>query len=63
LVHDPSGRVRPLVWCWDNLNIHLAPELADFAAENAAWLRVYQLPVADLDGLVRIVKREQDERQ
>ena len=21
----------PLVWCWDNLNIHLAPELADFA--------------------------------
>jgi len=22
----------PLVWCWDNLNIHLAPELADFAA-------------------------------
>ncbi|HEV2239915.1 MAG TPA: hypothetical protein VGR98_02630 [Streptosporangiaceae bacterium] len=24
----------PLVWCWDNLNTHLAPELADFAAEN-----------------------------
>jgi len=23
-----------LVWCWDNLNIHLAPELAEFAAEN-----------------------------
>ena len=22
----------PLVWVWDNLNIHLAPELADFAA-------------------------------
>ena len=22
----------PLIWCWDNLNIHLAPELADFAA-------------------------------
>jgi hypothetical protein len=21
----------PLAWCWDNLNIHLAPELADFA--------------------------------
>ena len=20
----------PLIWCWDNLNIHLAPELADF---------------------------------
>ena len=34
----------PLVWCWDNLNVHLAPELADFIAENAAWLRVYRLP-------------------
>jgi hypothetical protein len=34
----------PLVWCWDNLNIHLAPELADFAGENKAWLRVYRLP-------------------
>ena len=72
----------PLAWCWDNLNVHLAPELADFAAENKAWLRVYRLPVyapdlnpaegiwsllkramvnfaaADLDGLVRIVKRK-----
>jgi hypothetical protein len=34
----------PLVWCWDNLNIHLAPELADFAEENKAWLRIYRLP-------------------
>jgi transposase len=34
----------PLVWIWDNLNIHLAPELADFAAENQAWLRVCRLP-------------------
>jgi transposase len=34
----------PLVWCWDNLNIHLAPELASFAEENRAWLRVYRLP-------------------
>ncbi len=34
----------PLVWCWDNLNVHLAPELADFIAENKAWLRVYRLP-------------------
>jgi hypothetical protein len=29
----------PLIWVWDNLNIHLAPELADFAMENEAWLR------------------------
>jgi transposase len=72
----------PLVWCWDNLNIHLAPELAEFAAENKAWLRVFRLPAyapelnpaegiwsllkramvnfaaADLDGLIRIVKRK-----
>jgi DDE superfamily endonuclease len=34
----------PLVWCWDNLNIHLAPELAEFAEENKAWLRIYRLP-------------------
>jgi transposase len=72
----------PLVWCWDNLNIHLAPQLADFAAENTAWLRVVQMPTyapelnpaegvwsllkrsmanfaaANLDGLVRIIKRK-----
>src|SRR2546430_16732855 len=34
----------PLVWCWDNLSIHLAPELAEFAEENKAWLRIYRLP-------------------
>jgi len=33
----------PLVWIWDNLNIHLAPEPADFAEENKAWLRIYRL--------------------
>jgi DDE superfamily endonuclease len=72
----------PMVWCWDNLNIHLAPQLADFAEENRAWLRVYRLPAyspdlnpvegiwsllkrsmanfaaADVDGLVRIIKRK-----
>lgn len=34
----------PVVWCWDNLNVHLARELADFARENKEWLRVFQLP-------------------
>jgi transposase len=34
----------PLVWCWDNLNIHLAPDLAEFAEENRARLRLYRLP-------------------
>ena len=72
----------PLVWIWDNLNIHLAPELAEFAEENQAWLRIYRMPAyapelnpaegvwsllkraianfaaADLDGLVRLVKRK-----
>ncbi|MEV6150583.1 transposase [Nonomuraea sp. NPDC052129] len=72
----------PLVWCWDNLNIHLATEKTEFAQANADWLRIYQFPtyapelnpaegiwsllrrgmanfvVADLPGLVRIVKRK-----
>jgi hypothetical protein len=34
----------PVVWVWDNLNIHLAPELADFAGQNKEWLRVFQMP-------------------
>jgi DDE superfamily endonuclease len=33
-----------VVWVWDNLNIHLAPELADFADHNKEWLRIYQMP-------------------
>ena len=45
----------------DNLNIHLAPELADFAAENRAWLRVYRLPAyaPDLnpEGIWSLLKR------
>jgi transposase len=34
----------PLVWCWDNLNVHLAHELADFAEEHQEWLRIFQMP-------------------
>jgi hypothetical protein len=52
----------PLIWVWDNLNIHLAPELADFAKENEAWLRVYRLPLyaPDLnsaEGIWSLLKR------
>jgi transposase len=52
----------PLVWCWDNLNIHLAPELANFAEQNKAWLRVYRLPAyaPDLkpaEGIWSLLKR------
>ncbi|SDJ18728.1 transposase [Nonomuraea jiangxiensis] len=31
------------MWCWDNLNVHLAGQLADFAAANTDWLRIVQL--------------------
>jgi hypothetical protein len=34
----------PLVWCWDNLNVHLVAELTTFAKANADWLRIYQMP-------------------
>ncbi|WP_306371672.1 transposase [Nocardiopsis sp. CC223A] len=34
----------PVVWCWDNLNVHLTRELTDFAAEHQDWLRIVQLP-------------------
>jgi hypothetical protein len=34
----------PVVWCWDNLNVHLVKELTDFATEHRDWLRVFQMP-------------------
>jgi transposase len=40
--HQQLG--TPVVWCWDNLSVHLRQELADFAEENKDWLRVFQLP-------------------
>jgi hypothetical protein len=33
----------PLVWCWDNLNVHWVKALTDFAAEHRGWLRIYQM--------------------
>jgi hypothetical protein len=52
----------PLIWCWDNLNIHLAPELASFAAQNTEWLRIYRMPAyaPDLnpaEGIWSLLKR------
>ncbi|MFG1865649.1 transposase [Microbispora bryophytorum] len=68
-------------------HVHLAGQLAEFAAEHADWLRIVQLPayapelnpvegvwsllrralanfaVADLPGLVRIVKRKLEKIQ
>ncbi|MEV7737590.1 transposase [Streptomyces sp. NPDC088921] len=34
----------PVVWCWDNLSVHLVQELADFAEEHKDWLRIFQMP-------------------
>ncbi|MEV6677868.1 transposase [Streptomyces erythrochromogenes] len=34
----------PIVWRSDNPSVHPRRELADYAEENKAWLRVYQLP-------------------
>ena len=34
----------PLVWVRDNRTIRLAPELAGFAQENEAWLRICRQP-------------------
>jgi transposase len=58
--HQQLG--APLVWCWDNLNIHLMAELADFAAENTEWLRIFQLPtyapeLNPVEGIWSLLKR------
>lgn len=34
----------PIVWIWDNLNVHLVDQPADFFEENKEWLTVFQLP-------------------
>ncbi|GGX52577.1 transposase [Streptomyces noursei] len=52
----------PVVWCWDNLNVHLAQELTDFAEEHQDWLRIYQMPpyAAELnpaEGIWALLKR------
>ncbi|MFI9752321.1 transposase [Streptomyces collinus] len=52
----------PLVWCWDNLNVHLVKELADFAEEHEDWLRIFQMPsyapeLNPAEGIWSLVKR------
>jgi transposase len=52
----------PLVWCWDNLNRHQVQQLADFAAENKEWLRVFQMPtyapeLNPVEGVWSLLKR------
>ncbi|GHA03136.1 hypothetical protein GCM10010389_48190 [Streptomyces echinoruber] len=40
--HQQLG--TPLVWVWDNLNVHLQQEWFDFAAGHQDWLRIFHLP-------------------
>lgn len=52
----------PVVWVWDNLPTHLAPELADFAGQNNDWLCIYRMPAyaPDLnpaEGIWSLLKR------
>lgn len=42
LVHHQLD--APLVWVWDNLNVHSTGELKAFIAEHKQWLRVFHLP-------------------
>jgi transposase len=43
-LHVKQPQTRLTYRRWDNLNIHLAPELTGYAAENKDWLRIYRLP-------------------
>ncbi|MDJ0343957.1 transposase [Streptomyces sp. H10-C2] len=52
----------PVVWVWDNLNVHLVDELALFFVENEEWLTVFQLPsyapeLNPQEGVWSLVKR------
>ncbi|WP_420824026.1 MULTISPECIES: IS630 family transposase [Streptomyces] len=52
----------PVVWVWDNLNVHLVDELALFFMENEEWLTVFQLPsyapeLNPQEGIWSLVKR------
>ena len=45
LICDAHRRLgRPVVLVWDNLNTHRCAEMTAFAAANALWLTVVQLP-------------------
>jgi len=55
------GLSAPLVWVWDNLNVHLRAELRAFT-EAQAWLRVFRLPayapdLNPVEGIWSVLKR------
>lgn len=52
----------PIVLVWDNLNLHLVPQMREFIAANETWLTVFQLPsyAPDLnptEGIWSLLKR------
>jgi transposase len=60
VVHEQPG--TPVVWCWDNLNVHLQQELFDFEAEHRDWLVIFQLPpyapeINPQEGIWSLLKR------
>lgn len=62
-VHQQLG--GPVVWVWDNLNVHLTGQLAEFAAANRTWLTVFRLPAyaPDLnpaEGVWSLLKRSME---
>jgi transposase len=59
-VHHQLG--TPVVWVWDNLNVHRSGELTAFVTENKDWLTVFHLPAyaPDLnptEGVWSLIKR------
>jgi hypothetical protein len=52
----------PIVLVWDNLGVHLVPQMKEFIREHRDWLTVYQLPsyAPDLnpaEGIWSLLKR------
>ncbi|MFD9825507.1 transposase [Streptomyces violascens] len=60
MVHGQLG--TPVVWVWDNLNVHLQQELFDFEAEHKDWLTIFHLPpyapeINPQEGIWSLLKR------
>ncbi|WP_455681819.1 transposase [Streptomyces violascens] len=60
MVHGQLG--TPMVWIWDNLNVHLQQEIFDFAEEHKDWLVIFHLPpyapeINPQEGIWSLLKR------
>ncbi|MGP4029250.1 hypothetical protein [Actinomadura sp. 3N407] len=51
-----------MAWCWDDLNVHLAPEPAELNRAEGIWsllkCATVNFTAGDVRGLVRIIKRK-----